>query len=276
MTNSPGYYSGYSAGYGNDGPYSGYQFGAAESPGANEQRSRMLRMVVAALGLVSFGVSFGSPVSLGWSVWLPVLAGAIAAVNLIPNESKRDWLVVALALTGLLVSVESWVRADEAGWAVVVVVVLNALQTLAAVTALILQPRTEAGADSMSDYAAYAQYAQAYQAYAMQYQQGPPPQVDASGQATAQAQSAATAQSRGVAGARGQAADRAQESYEALQDRYTQYGGYPQAPQQRGSAAAPAAAAGPDPGIPNYERGGAAAAQHPGARTENPGEASSN
>lgn len=273
MTNSPGYY-GYSGGYGSDGSYGGYQYSSAESPDLNGQRSGMLRIAVAALGLVSFGVSFGSPVSLGWAVWFAVLAGAIAAVSLIPRADQHDWIAASFAVTGFLLSLEGWIRADAAGWAVVVVFVLNGLQTLAAVAALILQPGRGNGSDAMSDYAAYAQYAQAYQAYAMQYGQEQQPQAPASGQGTAQAQNATTAQTRGVAGARGQAADAAQESYEALQERYAQYGGYP-AP-QRGSAGAPTAAAGPDPGIPNYGRGGDAAVQRPGYQATNPEEASSN
>lgn len=263
MTNSPDYYAG----------YGGYELAA--EPEGNTQRARALWIATAVLGLLTFGVSFGSPVTLGWAVWFSVLAAVIAGIGLLPRQGDHGWPAAALAVTGFLVALSTWLNADDAGgagWAVVVIVVLNLLQGAVALAALLLGGEDKP-AQSGPDYAAYAQYMQAYQAYA-QYQQVPPAQTVAQGQATAQAQAhgAATAQARGVSGAR---ADAAQDSYEALQQRYQQ-AGYPPAPQQRGAAGAPAPAVGADPGIPSYGRGGAAGVQQPGVRGEEPGEVSSN
>lgn len=280
MTYPQGYQPQYGGGYGapND-AYSEYSFSTAPATNDNAQRANIFWMTVAVLGLVTFGVSFGAPKLLDWVVWFSVLAAAITGVGWIPGQDRHGWLVAAFAVTGFLSGLSMWIKADGSGWAMVVVVVVNALQAIAAVAALVLEGNAkDSASDSGPDYAAYTQYAQAYQAYAMQYQQQAPPQTAAAGQGTAygQGQSAATADARGTAGTRGQAADAAQESYEALQERYAQYGGYPPAPQQRGSAGAPAAAAGPDPGIPSYGHGGAQSAPQAGAPNQNSGEASSN
>jgi hypothetical protein len=261
MTNTPDYYTG----------YGGYELAA--EPEGNAQRVRALWIATAVLGLITFGVSFWSPVTLGWAVWFTVLAAVVAAIGLLPRQSAHGWVAATLAVTGFLVALSTWLTADEAGWAVVVIVVLNLLQAAVALAALLLAD-DEQPVQSGADYAAYAQYMQAYQAYA-QYQQAAPAQQQAAaqGRATAQAQSTATAQARGVAGAR---ADAAQESYEALQQRYQQHAGRPSAPQPPGAAHAQAPAAGPDPGIPNYGRSRPSGVHQPGVRAEEPGEASSN
>jgi hypothetical protein len=266
MTNSPDHYGGYGSAYG------GYPFAAAEPEGA-VHRAQALWMAAAVLGLATFGISFGSPVAPGWAMWFSVLAAVVAGIGLLPGQGEHGWLAATFAVTGFLVALSTWVKADGAGWAIAVMVVLNLLQAAVAVAALMLGGERQAG-QAGPDYAAYTQYVQAYQAYA-QYQQAPPAQQRSAGQgqAAAQAHSTATAQVRGHAGAR---ADSAQESYEALQQRYQQQAAYPPAPPQRGAAGGAAAAAGLDPGIPSYGRGGPSAAQQPGARPEEQGEASSN
>ena len=67
MTSSPDYYGGYGGGYG------GYQFAAPE-PEGNTQRAAALWIATAVLGLITFAVSFGSPVALGCITWFSVLA----------------------------------------------------------------------------------------------------------------------------------------------------------------------------------------------------------
>lgn len=258
MTNAPDYYAG----------YGGYELAA--EPDGNAQRAQALWIAVVALGLVTFGVSFGAATVLGWAVWFSVLAATIGGLGLLPRQSDHGWVAATLAVTGFLVAVSTWVMADDAGWAIVVIVVVNVLQAAVAVAALLLTGEAPTGQNA-PDYAAYAQYVQAYQAYA-QYQQAPAAPVPAQGQATAHAQSVATAQARGVAGAR---ADAARESYETLQQRYENQAGYPAAPHVPGTAGAPSPVAGPDPGIPSYGRGGATAAPPPGARIDESGEASS-
>lgn len=262
MTNSPGYYY---SGYGD-----GYAFDRAE-PESDDGRVRILWSVAAALGLLTFGVSFGAPIALGWVVWFSVLSAAVAGLGLLPRQSVRGWLVAAFAVTGFLAALSNWIHAEGAGWALVVIIVLNLLQAVTSVAALLLGGDAEADGNSRPDYAAYAEYAQAYQAYAAQYQQGPPPRIEAQGQATARANSAATAQAR--AGARGGGV---RESGESLQDRYQQYSQAPPAsPHLQAQAGTRSGGAVPDPGIPSYGHVSAAPAQ-PGEQHEESGEPSSN
>jgi hypothetical protein len=253
MTNTPGQsaYAGYGA---PNSAYGWYSLGANESMDRVNRLSRSLWTVVAVLGPVTFAVSFGSPVVLGFPVRLSVLAAIVAAVGLLPSQDGRGWIVVALAVTGFLDALASWIRADEPSWALTVIMVLNALQSLAAVGALLHETRVLRSADSNGgpDYSAYARFAEAYQAYAVQYQQQPPPaQYNAAGPATAQAQTEAAASAH-AADAR---ADAAQESFAALQARYAQHGVGAPAQQSRGSAGAPSVVPEADPGMPGANRG---------------------
>jgi hypothetical protein len=213
--------------------------------------SRFLWTVVAVLGPVTFAVSVGSPALLGFPVRLSVLAAIVAAVGLLPKQAGRGWIVVALAVTGFLDVLATWIRAGEPGWALTVIMVLNALQSLAAVGALLCEIRVlgSVESDGVPDYSAYARLAQAYQAYATQYQQPPAPQYDAAGQATAQAQAQATAR------AAAPRTDAAQESFAALQARYAQHGLGPPAQQSPGSAGARSVVPVADTGVAGANRG---------------------
>lgn len=144
-----------------------------------------------------------------------------------------------------------------------VIVVLNGLQAAVALAGLLLEPGAGDTADRVQpDHAAYLQYVQAYQAYALQYQQpGPPPAADAG------------ARAHGAASARARRTDAAPESYQALQDSYTQYAGDP-APQPHRGPAAASAGAGTDPGIPSYGHSDMPS-RRTDVRQQSPGEASS-
>jgi hypothetical protein len=246
MTNAPGHsaYPGYGA------PLTAYGWPPSTPNVPKEQVDRLSRSlwtVVAVLGPATFGVSLASPMVLDFPVRLSVLAAIVAAVGLLPNQAERGWVVVALAVTGVADALTAWIRAGQPSWAPTVVLVLNALQSLAAAGALLHETRVfrSAESDAAPDYSAYARLAQAYQAYAAQYQQSAPAQYTAAGQATAQAHGEASAR----------AADAAQESLAALQARYARLGVEVPAQQSRGSARAPSAVRTADPGVPgaNHE-----------------------
>ena len=270
MTNTPG-----RSGYGQYGaPAGAHGWYAVGTDGPSDPSSsraiRSLWVVVAVLGAATFAVSFGSSVATGFSVRLAVLAAAIAAVGLLPRQAGRGWIVVAFAVTGLLDALATWVAASASDWALPVIFVLNALQSLAAVGALLGESGALRSAPvGGQDYAAYASFAAAYQAYVAQYQQTPMPYYYAGGQASAQARAAAQASAyhSGVPADPGQAS-------EAFRASYAQYSGYATAEGARGSSRGPSELPAADPGLPDAIRG---APQHqpPHVQREDSGRASS-
>lgn len=234
MTNTPDP-SAYSWHGAPNGTYGRYPSTANAGNERVNRLSRPLWTVVAVLGPVVFAVDLSSPVSLGFSERLGVLTSIVVAVGLLPRQSVRGWIVVALAVTGFSEALASWLRNGESAWALTTIMVLNALQALAAVGALLGE--TAVKSNSGHDYSAYVRLAQAYQEYAMHYHQPSAPQYDAAGQTTTQAQGEAAARARGVS-------DLAeQESFVALQAKYAQYGVSASAPHSHGSG-------GPPPPVP--------------------------
>ena len=181
-------------------PYGGYgtpaddNWYAQAAEGDTETTNRVersLRAIVAILGAATFGVSVGSPLGTGFSVRLAVLAAIIAVVGLLPRQPDRGWIIVALAVSGLLDAVATWLSASDSGWMLPVVVVLNGLQSLAAVGALLSETGTvRSRAAGTQTYSSYAEFVAAYQNYVAQYQQAPT-QYYESGQASADAQAEA-------------------------------------------------------------------------------------
>jgi hypothetical protein len=229
------------------GAHGWYPMGRSESESLTDRLTRSLWLVVTVLGVATFGVSFASPVALGFPVRLSVFAAIVAAVGLLRGQPRRGWIVVALTLTGFLDTADGWVRSHDIGWALTVIMVLNALQSLAAVGALLQETRMLRSADSggARDYLAYAQFATAYQAYAAQYQPAAEPQ--------AAAQETAQAHGEGVASARTATVSAEQESLSAMQARYAQHG---VGPAQRTSGSPGGAPVRPtaDPGMPGVDR----------------------
>ncbi len=124
----------------------------------------------------SYLVSFGPMLGVGgidWDVRFAALAGLLAVFGLLPGQTPTGKVIAALAAIGFLDALSRAIVVPdgvEPGWALWVVVVLNALQAAAAVGALLNQP-TEADAQQ-AWYAAYAeQYAQAAAQYYGQYEQ---------------------------------------------------------------------------------------------------------
>jgi hypothetical protein len=270
MTNTAG--NSADAGYGAPSTdYGWYPVGHRESEPGADRLTRSLWSVVAVLGLASFAVSFASPVALGFPVRLSVFAAIVAAVGLLRGQAGRGWIVVALTVTAFLEAAASWVRSGETGWVLTVIMVLNALQALAAVGALLQETRTLRSADSVStpDYSAYDQLVTAYQAYATQYQQqSQPPAAHASSQAQGEgtASADATAPSRAPVSAD-------QDALAALQARYAQHGVGP-AQEYHGSPGPAPATPVARPGTPGVDRS-APSSQPYDPQLQSPGQASS-
>jgi hypothetical protein len=215
---------------------------------------RGLFIAVAVLGVATYAVSFGPVVNdagaTGWYVRFAAMAALSAAFGLLPRQSPYALVTAILATMGFLDALSSIVMATDSGWALLVIVVLNAVQSAAAVAALVLGPKPLPD-NATAGYEAYAEYYnQAVRNYySQQASAAPPPPEQRSGY--------------GQASAAAQAAPQAQRAQRA-----TQYGDYSEfvGPQgeQRQSAAAPSPPAGPgSPGLPNF-----APTQPPAARQE--------
>lgn len=229
--------------YPSPGAYPAYSFAPVRSDDSRGRVGRHLSTAVVVLGLATYFVSFG-PMSevarAGWEVWFPVLAAVIAALTLLPKRAPRNWIVVPLAVAGFLVALSTWIGADNAGWALVVIVALNAVQMVAAVAAVLIDAGVgdEDDDDVAPGYAAYPYYA-AYQADAAQQRRAPT--------------HTATAQAHGAGAAEAQAQQSYEAWYEAMQARYAQYVDY----LQHQPSAGESASVSPDPGIAGAGRGAA-------------------
>jgi hypothetical protein len=120
----------------------GYPAEAADSSHHANRITRLLWAVVAVLGAATLGVGLSLSLATGFSVRLAVLAAVISAVGLLPRHMGRGRIVVAFAVTGLPYAVSTWVTGSGWDWALPVIVVLNASQSLAAVGALLSETGT--------------------------------------------------------------------------------------------------------------------------------------
>jgi len=128
---------------------------------------RVLWMGTGILGVAAWAVCLATVTPPDLVATLAVLAGAVAVTGLLPGQQVRGWFAVAVAVSALAAAVTATVTAGGAGWFLIAVDVLVALQVVVAVGALLLEPR-EAPAPE-DEYAAYARYARAYQDYAVGY-----------------------------------------------------------------------------------------------------------
>ncbi|WP_197376645.1 DUF5336 domain-containing protein [Mycolicibacterium baixiangningiae] len=138
-------------------------------------------------GLAAWAVGLAAVVPPGFPIPLAVLAGAVAVTGLLPGQTVRGWLAVAVAVTAFADAVTTTVTAGGEARVLIVVDVLVALQVVVAVSALLLEPRGSAGTQAApeSDYAGYAQYVRDYWEYAQQYGANWPDQHSATGAADA-------------------------------------------------------------------------------------------
>ncbi|MEC4764901.1 DUF5336 domain-containing protein [Mycobacterium sherrisii] len=204
--------------------------------------NRSLWAVVAVLGPATFVVGLFSPGPLDYSVRFSVLAAAVAAVGLLPRQTLRAWVVVALAVTGYVDALAGAIKPTHTGWPMIVITVLNSLQSVVAVGALLRETKIAKAArpTSVSEPSAYARLVAAYQAYATQYQLF-----------SAQYGSAGQAEGDATAGAH---AGSEQESFAAMQARYARHGIAGSVRQSRGVVAPPMPAPAVDSGVPGVNR----------------------
>jgi len=168
---------------------------------AESSLPRNLFIAVAVLGLATYVFSFG-PVAdgreaVGWDIRFAVLAALCAMLGLLAKQSPLPLTTAVLATMGFLDGLSSMLAAADRGWALTVIVVLNALQAAAAVAALLLAPKAVPKPADTTGYEAYVDYYnQAVRSYYDQQAQSVPPeqmQRAGYGQASAEARASARA-----------------------------------------------------------------------------------
>jgi hypothetical protein len=241
-------FPGYAGNSGPVGPHGWYTEGTDELRDPPSRVGRLLWVVVVVLGVATFAISVSSSAVMTFPVRLAVLAAAIAAVGLLPRQVGRGWIVLAFAVTGSLDALGMWIVASGPGWAPPVILVLTALQSLAALGALLGEAGgLRSGSVGEQEYSAYAALA-AYQAYVAHYQQPSTPYY-ATGQAAAEVHGVANASASSSG-----APTHSEQQSEALRARYAQYGGYSTAEGARDSKQASGVPV-VEPGLPGATRG---------------------
>jgi hypothetical protein len=168
----------------------------AESP-----LPRGLFIAVAVLGLATYAFSFGPVVNgggaTGWNVRFAALAALCAGFSLLRKHKPLPMATAVLAATGFLDALSSQLLATDPGWAMSVIVALNAVQAVAATAALLMWPEPTSADTSTTGYESYVDYYnQAVRNHYSQQAQSPPQQQTQRagyGQASADAQAAAQA-----------------------------------------------------------------------------------
>jgi Family of unknown function (DUF5336) len=163
---------------------------------------RNLFIAVAVLGLVSYVFSFGpvtgGQAAIGWDVRFAVLAALCAMFGLLAKQNPLTLAIAVLATMGFLDALSSVLTATDRGWAMTVIVVLNALQALIAVGALLVAPKAAPASGDPAGYEAYVDYYnQAVRSYYGQQPQSAAPEQSQRagyGQAYADARGTARAQ----------------------------------------------------------------------------------
>lgn len=156
----------------------GYPQWTPEPETGTKLSHRQLTWAVLLLGGCSYLVSFGPMLTgfgIDWDVRFAVLAGLLAGFGLLPRQAPPSGpagkIVATLAAIGFLDALSRVLVLPEGvqpGWAMWVVLVLNGLQTGAAVGTLLTQPSVSD--EQQAWYAAYAeQYAQAAAEYYGEY-----------------------------------------------------------------------------------------------------------
>jgi hypothetical protein len=173
-----------------------------ERADAESSLPRNLFIAVAVLGLVTYAFSFG-PVAdgreaVGWDVRFAALAALCAMFGLLAKQNPPALATAVLATMGFLDGLSSLLAATDRGWALTVIVILNALQASAAVAALLLAPKATTKPADAPGYEAYVDYYnQAVRSYyGQQGQPASPEQSQRAGYGQAYADARATARTR--------------------------------------------------------------------------------
>lgn len=137
---------------------------------------RYMALAVLLLGAASYLLNFG-PMPDGhpgaWGVRLAVLAALLSGFGLIPRQGAHHKVIAVLAGAGFLDALAALISTSNSGWALTVIVVINGLQTVVAIGALLqAHPADEAEQGSQDAYSEYwAQMAQYYHQYPDQHSQ---------------------------------------------------------------------------------------------------------
>jgi hypothetical protein len=136
-----------------------------ERSGGSEDENplpRNLFIAVAVLGLASYGLSFGPVIdgegATDWYVRFAALAGLSAALGLVAKGHKYPLATAVLAAMGFLDALSSQLLYPNPGWALTVIVVLNAVQAAMAIAALVLGRKADAPKGETAGYEAYVEY----------------------------------------------------------------------------------------------------------------------
>ncbi|WP_078315107.1 DUF5336 domain-containing protein [Mycobacterium sp. D16Q16] len=186
-----------------------YTAAYSDSYDTDEKRplARYMALAVFVLGAASYLLSFG-PLPAGhagvWGVRFAVFAALLSGFGLIPRQDSNHKVIAALAVAGFLDALAALIGASSSGWALTVIVVINGLQSVTAIAALLQAHPAESEQGSHDNYSEYwAQMAQYYNQYPDQYSQpaetAEPLQRGAHGQAAARAVQHATDQSASYA-----------------------------------------------------------------------------
>jgi hypothetical protein len=137
---------------------------------------------VAVLGLASYLLSFGPVWESGASASGVVILGIIAilfaalfaGIGLLPKQANYTPVVAAAAIVGFLLVIWDLIKnADVSGWALIVIVVVSALQTIAAIGTLLLDAGIVSPPAPRPRYDPYQQPYPGAGGYFGQPQQGP-------------------------------------------------------------------------------------------------------
>ncbi|QCH25747.1 DUF5336 domain-containing protein [Mycobacteroides salmoniphilum] len=175
-----------------------YTAAYSDSFGTDHKRllPRYMALAVLVLGAASYLLSFG-PMPEGhpgaWGVRFAVLAALLSGFGLIPRQDSNHQVIAVLAVAGFLDALAALISATNSGWALTVIVVINGLQSVVAIGALLqAHPAGDTEQGSQEAYSEYwAQMAQYYNQYPDQNSQpaetAEPLQRGAHGQAAARA-----------------------------------------------------------------------------------------
>ena len=169
---------------------------SSRRPDVESSVPRNLFIAVAVLGLATYVLSFGpvgdNPETIGWDVRFAASAALCAMFGLLAKQSPLPLVIAVLATLGFLDALSNLLAGADRGWALTVIVVLNALQSAAAAAALLMAPKVGRQADN-SGYDAYVDYYnQAVRTYYDQQAQPMQEQRQRAGYGQAQADARAT------------------------------------------------------------------------------------
>lgn len=183
--------------------HSAYQHGfPGQGSDAESPLPRNLFIAVAVLGLASYVFSFG-PVTdgrgaVGWDVRFAALGALCAMFGLLARQKPLGLAVAVLATMGFLDALSNVLSATDRGWALTVIVALNALQSAAAVAALLFAPKSPPTPADTAGYEAYVDYYnQAVRTYySQQAQPAPQEQMQRAGYGQAYADGRASSRAQ--------------------------------------------------------------------------------